>query len=301
MVPPSSHNPGSTRDSVPVVVLVHFGAAGTTRRCLEALARHEPEPHRVVVVDHGPPQNLMNQLRGSHPNLTVLEAHHNPGFGAGCNRGAAWALDQGAEAIWFLNNDVQVESPHLARLRALAKAHPEVACWSHTQRDRGQRVGADRQPSWFAPPAIPLPPAPVGCRYLDPRESLSGASLYLSREAWQALGPWPEDFFLYYEDAAFSRRAHLLGRPLALLEEAVPHDRGTTTGRRSPLTTFYGMRNLLLLHREAHPEKGLARVGMAFHALQKRFFQGRWGLLLPTWRGAVAGLRNERGRSAFYP
>ena len=63
---------------------------------------------------------------------------------------------------------------------------------------------------------------------------------------------------------------------------------------------FYGVRNRLLLHRDLHPGAGLARLGMALDLLQKRFFQGRWGLLLPTWRGLWAARANGRGRDPRY-
>lgn len=300
MNPPSSHSSAAPQTATQAVVVVHFGPPDTTRRCLEALAAREPHPHQVVVVDHGPGPGLGAALAGSHPDLTVLTDLANPGFGAGCNRGAAWALAHGAEGLWFLNNDAVVDGPRLGELVALAAAHPEVACWAHTQRDRGILVGADVHPSWFAagPPASS--PAPPGCRFLAPRESLSGASLYLTRGAWEAVGPWPGDFFLYCEDMAFSLQAHRLGRPLALLDRTIDHDRGTTTGHRSPLTVFYGVRNRLRLHRELHPGARLARLGMGLDLLQKRFFQGRWGLLRPTWDGLLAAARNQRGRDPRY-
>ncbi len=300
MNPPSSHTSAPLREALPAVILVHYGAPDATRRCVEALAQHESCPHAVVVVDHGPGDDLAAALVGCHPSLRLLTAHDNPGFGAGCNRGAALALAEGAEGLWFLNNDAVVAGPLLQEVLDLSRQHPEVACWAHTQQDRGRLIGADEHPDWFATPIPAYPEPPAGCRFLVARESLSGASLFLTREAWTALGPWPEDFFLYVEDAAYSHRAHALGRPLALLDRSVPHDRGTTTGRRSPLTVFYGVRNRLLLHRDLHPGAGFARLGMALDLLQKRFFQGRWGLLLPTWHGISAAFRSLRGRDPRY-
>ena len=296
----SSHTSASPRLPRTVVVLVHYGGPATTRRCLAALAAHETASHSVIVVDHGPGEGLAAALEGSHSALTVLTAHDNPGFGAGCNRGAEWAFAQGAEGVWFLNNDALIEGPLLQELEDLARRHPEVALWAHTQLDQGRPIGADRHPAWYEGPSTPLPAPPSGCRFLGPRESLSGASLFIRREQWQRLGPWPEAFFLYYEDAAYCQRAHRLGAPLALLDRTIQHDRGTTTGRRSPLTVFYGVRNRLLLHRDLHPAAWAARLGLGLDLLQKRFFQLRWGLLRPTWDGVLAALRNQRGRDSRY-
>lgn len=281
-------------------MLVHYGAPGPTRRCLESLTRHETYPHRVIVIDHGPTTGLAAALDGAHANMLVISCHENPGFGAGCNLGAEKAFAEGSEGVWFLNNDAVIEAPMLEELVGLSRANPEVAFWAHTQCESGRRIGADRHPAWYAANTGAPPPAPEGCRFLQPRESLSGASLFISRDRWERIGPWPSDYFLYYEDAAYSHRAHRLGLPLALLDRAILHQRGTTTGHRSPLTIFYGVRNRLLLHREIHPDKASARLLIGLDLLQKRFFQLRWGMLKPTWDGLRAAARNLRGRDPRY-
>lgn len=300
MIQPSSHTSPIPGKATHAVVLVHYGEPEATRRCVLSLAQREPFSHEVIVVDHGPGEGLAEALEGTHPALTILRAHDNPGFGAGCNRGASDAFRRGAEGVWFLNNDAVIEGPRLQELVDLAGSHPDVAFWAHIQLDRGQVIGADQQPAWYVT-AVPEPPvAAPGCRYLSPRESLSGASLFMSRPQWELVGPWPEDYFLYYEDAAYCHRVHRLGRFLALLDRSILHDRGTTTGRRSPLTVFYGIRNRLLLHRDLHPEGHLARFWMSLDLLQKRFFQFRWGLLKPTWNGIWAAARSSRGRDPRY-
>ena len=286
---------------LPAVVLVHYGPPDLTRRCLASLAALEPEPHQVVVVDHGPGAGLGTALAGAHPRCAVLANPANPGFGPGCNQGAGFAFAGGAEAVWFLNNDATLEGPTLGRLLALARACPEVALWGTQQRDGSRIRGADLYPPWFAR-GLALRPAglPPGCRQLTLRESLSGASILVTAAQWERLGPWPDDLFLYLEDTAWCRRAHALGLPLALVELPVTHPRNSTVGRRSPLAVFYGVRNTLRLHREWQPRAGAARLGMALHMLQKRLFQGRWGLLAATLRGILAGARGQAGRDPRY-
>jgi GT2 family glycosyltransferase len=300
MSPESLRMPQIHVAGLPAVVIVHYGDPEPTKRCLAALAREETFPHRVIVVDHGPSDGLTSALSGIHASLQVLKSHQNPGFGAGCNLGAAKAFAEGSEGVWFLNNDAIIETAMFEELLSLSRAYPDVAFWAHTQLEDGRPVGADHHPAWYGVDPFPLPSAPEGCRYLGPRESLSGASLFVSRHQWERIGPWPSDYFLYYEDAAYCHRAHRLGLPLALLDRAVLHDRGTTTGRRSPMTTFYGVRNRLLLHREIHPKGQAARMFLGLHLLQKRFFQFRWGMLKPTWDGLLAGARNQRNRDPRY-
>lgn len=290
--------------AAPAVVLVHFGDPGTTLRCLRSLRERETAVHQVVVVDNGPGHGLRQALAAEGFSGRIIEAHHNPGFGAACNLGAEAALADGAGSLWFLNNDAVVEMPLLARLRAAAEAHPAIQLWGTHQLDRGTRIGPDVQPEWYARGLEPraLEPGLPGAAELDLSQSLSGASVFLRRETWQRLGPWPEWCFLYWEDAAWCRRARSLGMRLAILDEAVSHDRGTTTGRRSPLTVYYGARNQLLLHRELLPGRRSERWRLALYGLQKRLFRGRFRELLPALRGILDALaaRPRMGRSPRY-
>jgi GT2 family glycosyltransferase len=141
-----------------------------------------------------------------------------------------------------------------------------------------------------------------GASELSPSESLSGASVFISKETWQRLGPWPEWCFLYWEDAAWCRQARSLGMRFAILDEAVKHGRGTTAGRRSPLTVYYGTRNQLLLHRELFPSGKAERRRIAFYGLQKRLFRGRFRELIPAWRGIQDALASHpaTGRNPRY-
>lgn len=298
--PPLSHSSATLREGTLAVVLVHFGSPELTLRCVRSLADLEPLPHRVIVVDHGPLPGLEAALAGAHPQLTVLASHGNPGFGAGCNLGAELAFQDGARWVWFLNNDATLEGATLAALTCLALTHPAVGLWGTLQRDGATLVGADRQPSWCeggcAEPAL----LPEGCRQLQARETLSGASILISQANWVRMGPWPEQCFLYLEDTEWCLRAHRLGLPMALTELAVVHPRSSTTGRRSPLSVFYGVRNQLRLHSRLHPAAGGARLVMAGHLLQKRLFQGRWQLLKHTWNGILAAWRGQAGRDPRY-
>jgi len=293
--------PGTTPAGLPTVVLVHYGEPELTRRCILSLAAMESEPHRVLVVDHGSDQRLEAALAGAHPALTLLANPANPGFAAGSNQGASHAFREGAEAVWFLNNDATLEGPTLVRLMALARKAPWIALWGTQQRDGTRVLGTDVQAPWFASGLnVRHADVPPGCRQLEGQETLSGASILVTREQWNRLGGWPEEMFLYFEDAAWCFRAHAMGLPMALVDLAVTHPRSSTIGRRSPLATFYGVRNQLNLHRQIHPEAGAARVGMAFNMLQKRFFQGRWRLLPHTLRGILAHEQGQEGRDPRY-
>jgi GT2 family glycosyltransferase len=57
----------------------------------------------VIVVNHGPGDELTSALSDMHLSLKVLSPPANPGFGSGCNFGAEKVMVEGVKGIWFLN------------------------------------------------------------------------------------------------------------------------------------------------------------------------------------------------------
>jgi GT2 family glycosyltransferase len=285
-------------ESQAAVALVHFGAADTTRKCLDSLSIHEGAAQRVVIADHGPGLPLLEQLRdhATFQNLHLLR-RENLGFGSGCNAAAGTAFSAGAEWVWFLNNDATLDSPVLTHLLELARKNPLVGLWGTRQRDGERSIGADKLPKWFPTPSFSTQTVanlPPGCRQLGARETLSGASILVSREAWQRLGLWPEWCFLYWEDVAWCLKAHEIGIPMVLTDLEIRHPRNTSTGHHSPLTTYYGVRNGFLLHSELWPQRKGQRIRQAVHLLQKRFSQGNWRMLGPTLQGILDARKGLR-------
>jgi len=249
-------------------------------------------------VDHGPRRPLGESKPPAceKATITIIDSV-NQGFARGCNLAAETAFDQGVGWVWFLNNDATIESDVLTRLMELAEAYPQVGLWGTHQRMQSRILGMDALPRWFDPPtgaAGALEKLPLGCHQLHAHETLSGASILISLQTWRQLGPWPDWCFLYYEDVAWCLKAHGLGIPLVLTPLEINHAPNTSTGRRSALTTYYGVRNRLLLHADHWPRRKGLRLLQSLYLLQKRFFQGRWNMLGPTFRGIVDASRGKR-------
>src|SRR5262249_54478266 len=97
--------------SIDVVVPTH-NRWDLTERCL-TLLREQTAAHTVVVADNASTDPTRDRIRGSFPEVRLVELPGHPGFSAACNRGAA--AGQG-EVIVLLNNDVEVPAEFLDRL-----------------------------------------------------------------------------------------------------------------------------------------------------------------------------------------
>ena len=103
----------------------------------------------------------------------------------------------------LLNDDVLVEAGCVEALVA-------------RRRRRRRRLAAHRRarPASRSPAASSSSQRGFGRHVDGARDYLSGACLCISRAAWERVGPFNEELFLYYEDVDWCLRARALGVPL---------------------------------------------------------------------------------------
>lgn len=170
------------------------------------------------------------------PAITLIETGLNSGFAGGVNRGLAYlAAHSKADRFWILNPD-GAAAPGAAR--AFATAHPEPfsllggrVIYTHDpdmiQIDGGlvnARTGITGNVHLGQSHAASPAPDPAGMQFI------TGASMVASRAFYEAVGPMPEEYFLYYEevDWAYRRPANL---PFGYVADGIVYHRaGTAIG-----------------------------------------------------------------------
>jgi GT2 family glycosyltransferase len=202
---------------------------------------------------------------GSH-SLTLIEAAVNGGFAAGVNIGLAMLAGcQSVNRFWILNPDCIVP-PHTAHQFAAA---PEpsggfalmggrvlyVDPPGMIQIDGGtinRRTGVTGNLGLGQDHAQTPPPDPAAIDFI------TGASMVASRRFYEAAGPMPEDYFLYYEESDWALQRGDL--PLIYCEDGlIYHRAGTaigspTLGRpASPFSLYFKHRARLRFVRKYFP------------------------------------------------
>jgi len=231
------------------VVVVNWNGAKDTVASLESLWAAAPPPQHVVVVDNGSTDGSIEQLRAwasarssgtraGGPRFTLLAAGGNRGF-AGANNLALrrLAADPTLTHFLLLNNDATVAPDFFAALKRALMRAPDTALLGVTIRVAGQPAEV-----WYAGgrflrlrslvlhgSVVPTDDAPV------PTEFVTGCALIISRVALEVLGPLPECYFVYSEDAEYSQRALAAGLPVRYAPEPVAyHAVGATVRRLVP-------------------------------------------------------------------
>ena len=120
---------GSGGERVRVVVVNH-DAGDVTLRCLDALASTEwpPEQLDVVLVDNASRDGVVEEVRRTRPDVSVIASAENEGFGRACNRGMGDLA--GIDHVALINNDAVPEPDWLVPLVAALAADGELGAVS---------------------------------------------------------------------------------------------------------------------------------------------------------------------------
>jgi GT2 family glycosyltransferase len=272
-------------------VVVNWNGWRDTLVCLESLFALGGTPMRVILCDNASTDDSLAELqhwlreclsawrpapgepgfedpdyRGEGVlSLHVLPLSDNLGYAGALNAGIQWARERWMpRAFWLLNNDVQAQP---GALDALVAAHASVPragiCgsvlldWDEPARIQAV-AGIYRR--WLGvgwhEQAEPAEPSDVSLAVDYP----VGASMYVTAEYLDKVGPMDSSYFLYCEEMDWAERGRREGfRPLVALGSRLRHKEGASTGSRggvrnkSLLSERYGVINRLRITRKFWP------------------------------------------------
>jgi N-acetylglucosaminyl-diphospho-decaprenol L-rhamnosyltransferase len=218
-----------------VVIVVNYKTADLTIDALDSLAGElaSVAPARVVIVDNDSGDGSADRIARAIADrrwsgwATLVRAARNGGFAYGNNRGieAAAALWPRPSYFHLLNPDTVVLPGALAALVEFmdANASAGVAGSRLEDPDGTPQCSAFRFPGvlseveaavrfgplsdvlsrWIVAPAI----SDTTC----PTDWVAGASMIIRREVVDTLGGLDEEYFMYYEEVDFIRKARAAG------------------------------------------------------------------------------------------
>jgi N-acetylglucosaminyl-diphospho-decaprenol L-rhamnosyltransferase len=206
------------------VIMVNYESWPDVLR-LTASLMAEPEflsgQCQVIVVDNASSGSMPQPLALSHPGLRVVARPENGGFAAGVNDGWRAARDSW---LLILNPDVEIRRGFLGQVCARLASHeadpdgpPGIVGFGLRNPDGSSQGSVGVFPNlaraiWeqFIPRSRRKYQA--GWRiHSGPVDWVTGACMLVNPAMIAALGGMDEDFFLYYEEVAFSRAAQNLG------------------------------------------------------------------------------------------
>lgn len=319
------------------IIIVNYRTADLVVNCLRSVSGQIDalSGGRVIVVDNASDDGSAARLtsaidrEGWQEWASVLPLDRNGGFAFGNNAGIRMALQSplGCDYLFLLNPDTLVHPHAIRALINFMDTHPQAGiagsqlentdggeeCSAHRFHNpwgelmEGARLGAlDRL---FKNHLVTPPPRNDAHRC----DWVSGASMMVRREVFEDIGFLDEEYFLYFEEEDFCRRAKLAGWEIWYLPGAkVMHMEGASTGiqqtvkrrpaywynsRRRYFTKSYGITGLIL----ADLLWSIGRLSYLARRVLKLGAQGRqrdpkWFMLDILWGDLRALLNGQAWR-----
>jgi len=248
-------------------VVLGWNGREDTLACLRSLDGATYPELTVVVVDNASTDGGPEAVAAEFPDVRLLRLDENRGFAGGVNAGAAAALDDGADAVFLLNNDATVEPGFLEPLVDATRAEGIGATCAQILDSATGRIwyaGASYDPrrghqgrhTGYGDPPLPPETGPYGT------DRACGGAMLVPRAALEEVGPLDETLFAYAEDVDWSLRARAAGLRILVVPASVVHHRvsASTGGAASPDSLYYALRNGLVVAERNHDSGGLGTV-----------------------------------------
>ena len=229
------------------IILVNWNGYAMTKDCIESILANAAPPintntplnqqdlfennstpvFKIVVVDNGSTDGSAEKLRHAFPQVHLIASTENLGFTGGNNLGMTWAIEQGFEYSFLLNNDTFVGPGFLEPLLNYMDAHPQTGavqpriCFAH-DRARIWNAGTAYHPWWGVTTT-------KGFNQIDgpqfaqamPLDWITGCAFFIRNQVLTQIGLFDPAFFTYYEDVDLSFRIKKAGYRLHYLPVSV--------------------------------------------------------------------------------
>jgi N-acetylglucosaminyl-diphospho-decaprenol L-rhamnosyltransferase len=307
---------GRWRNVEVAVVIVTYKSAPLTVENLSAMQGEREMPClniRAIVVDNASgdlPEIAQAVAENDWADwVTLVSAPRNGGFAYGNNLGMERAYADGQpQYVHLLNPDAQVRPGAIGTLTRFLESHSEVGIaggsfenfdgsdWPFAFRfpsllseiDNGMELGIVTHilRRWVVPRRMTRTPQPV--------DWVSGASMMIRHDVLAAIGGLDENYFLYFEETDFCRRARRAGFSTWYVPESrVMHVGGQSTQatssavapRRFPSYWFESRRRYFAVTFGIHRAITIDIVAILAHSL--------------GWLKRAALLRTRSGRPHF--
>jgi hypothetical protein len=251
------------------VSIINFNGAKNTLDCLNSLNKVLKQDFglNIVIVDNGSSEKLtIDEDSYKNFSLKLIKSDKNLGFSGGQNLGIKYSLENGADFVVILNNDVTLDKDIFVELLKTFKEKKDCGAVSpkiyfakgsefHKVRYKEEDLGkviwyAGGQMDWQNIIGSHKGVDEVDKGQFETEEEtdfVSGCCMFVKKEVFEKVGFFDERYFLYYEDNDFSQRVKKSGYKIYYQPKAILwHLNAGSSGSGSILHDYYITRNRLL-------------------------------------------------------
>ena len=289
------------KDQPPLVSIVtlNWNATDVTCDFLRSVKEKVSYPHiEMIVVDNASAVDPTADFLSVYPSAKVIRNSANLGFAAGNNAGIRQAK---GDFLFIVNNDTEFTEGLIEGLLDIFEKYPDAGMASpkfHYYFNKGTIEYAGYEQVNILTGRNGM----IGCREKDNGQYNTvhsthyghGGAMMVPRKVIEDVGLMEEKFFLYYEELDWSNQIKkknykIYYQPASLIY----HKESMTTGKSSPLKTYYLTRNRILFMKRNSTGLSLAAFLLYFtvFTVPKNTFtlllKGQKAHLRSFWKGIL--------------
>lgn len=286
-------------------VILNWNNYEDTFECLKSLSNIKYPNFQIIVVDNGSTDGSGQALADSFESADFIFNEDNMGFSGGMNTGIQRGLEEGADYIWLLNNDIVVTDKSVLQVLVEAmEENPEIGICSPVIESRADDSVwfENGHISWRSGATKHLEVAKNSGEMIE-SDYIPFCAALLSRELIESVGLIDDDYFLYYEDIDYCTRSSKKGYKNKVLQTTkIDHKSSSTSGDTfEKIRSYYEARNQLLFNRKHKREISLPWLYYIY--MMRKVLIRALKLKLPGMKasieGVIDGVRGVTGRGRY--
>jgi len=275
--------------------------------CLASLHRNSYPNQKVIILDNHSTDGSVDAIRQAYPRVEIIELTENLGYAGNNNVGIKAALEQRADWVFVLNEDIVLDTECIARLVEVGESDPKIGIvgplvYHYDEPDVIQSAGGMLGKNWQS---IHLGKNEVDHgQFKSPHfvEWISGCAIMVRRAAIEQAGMLDKDYFIYWEETEWCIRIGQAGWKIVNVPQARIWHKGVQRNYQpKPSFTYYGTRNHLFTlakHNAPFPVK-VYNWMQILRTLTSWSIKPRWRNMREhrnaMWKGMLDYMRHRAG------
>lgn len=271
------------------IIIINYNSSAFTQKCVDSIFLHSKGsvPFELIIVDNASLSSDWDTLVSLIPEcqqIKLVRSKINLGFSGGNMLGVQHAK---GEYLFFLNNDCELLNDNLQIYVNFLTQNPSVGACT------GQMFNTDltfhHSFNYFPEPSVKLFSSGI-MRVIDSKKypskrihyenplkvpSITGAAMFVRKEAFSAIGGFDPSYFLYCEEEDLCYRMQKKGYDIYVVPEArFVHHMGKSTVQSYAVAREYYISLFHFYRKNYHPIAiWLLRFLLIFKHLRKSVFK----------------------------
>ena len=246
------------------VVIPHYGGTEILGDCLTSLNKCIYPNLEIIVVDNESPDDSVQFIKSTFPDIKLIQSEYNRGFAGGCNFGVQHAK---GEYLLILNNDTIHEPDWIDRLVKMMESNPKISAVqpkikNYDNRDYFDYAGAcggfmDKYCFPFARGRIFNTVEKDEGQYDEAIQIFwaSGTAFLTRKDVFNKIGGFDETFFAHMEEIDYHWKSQMLGNEIWVEPASFIYHKGAVTlPVSSSQKTYLNYRNSMILLLTNYPQ-----------------------------------------------